>query len=534
MREPALTSQSCVDREAEWSRLERESFDLLIAGGGITGAAVAHRAARAGLSVALVEQNDFASGTSSRSSRLIHGGLRYLKHGHVRLVYRCLREQQRLASLAPHLVRPLSLLLPLYRQSASSLWAKRGGLALYRALQPRRANLFHERLDAPSMLGHEPLLPEADLQGGFLCREYLTHDARLVWETVLAARCCGACALNYVRLLEFLTSRGRVCGAILCNELTGRTMEVRAKVVVNTTGPWSDMLTSRINASTRRLRLTKGVHLIMPRRLLPLSQAVVLFSPRDRRPLVAIPLENLVIVGPTETEYEGEPGQSQPEREDIEYLLEALWSFFPDCSVTAQEVVARAGLRPLYDQSGGKPAGEVSRAYHIEWQRPELLSVLGGKLTLHRQAAEAALNVLSPALPLLARARDLTGTSASNQLQLPGALWASCSPESVREKLLEAGVTETSVEHLLSTYGSRALLFVPLLIEEPLWRERIAPPLPHIRAEAIFSARYEMAVCAQDFLERRTDLALRAKMEGLVLELDDLWAASQGMTAAYV
>ncbi len=532
MHEQALTSSLCVDREAGLSRLERERFDLLIVGGGITGAAVAHRAARQGLSVALVEQNDFASGTSSRSSRLIHGGLRYLKHGHVRLVYRCLREQQRLASLAPHLVRPISLLLPLYRQSASSLWAKRGGLALYRALQPRRADLFHERLDAPKLLGHEPLLPSEDLQGGFLCREYLTHDARLVWETVLAAACSGACALNYVRLLEFLTSRGRVVGGILCDELTGRTMEVRANVVVNTTGPWSDTLTSRINASTRRLRLTKGVHLIMPRRLLPLSQAVILFSPRDRRPLVAIPVENLVIVGPTETEYEGEPGRAQPEREDIEYLLEALWRFFPDCSVTAQDVVARAGLRPLYDQSKGKPAGEVSRAYHIEWHRAGLLSVLGGKLTLHRQAAEAALNVLSPGLT---RARDLTRTSASDPLQLPGAVWA-CSPESVMEKLLEAGIAPDCVEHLLRTYGSRALLFVRLLAEEPLWRERIAPPLPHLRAEAIFSQRYEMAVCAQDFLERRTDLALRAKMDGLDLglELDNLWAASKGMMAAYV
>lgn len=532
MHEQAQTSSLCVDREAGLSRLDGERFDLLIVGGGITGAAVAHRAARQGLSVALVEQNDFASGTSSRSSRLIHGGLRYLKHGHVRLVYRCLREQQRLAIIAPHLVRPLSLLLPLYRQSASSLWAKRGGLALYRAMQPRRAPLFHERLDAPSLLGQEPLLPAGDLQGGFLCREYLTHDARLVWETVLAARCYGACALNYVRLLEFLTSRGRVRGGVLCDELTGRTMDVRAKVVVNTTGPWSDTLTSRINASTRRLRLTKGVHLIMPRRLLPLSQAVVLFSPRDSRPLVAIPTENLVIVGPTETEYEGEPGQAQPEREDIEYLLEALWSFFPDCSVTAQDVVARAGLRPLYDEKSGKSAGEVSRAYHIEWHRAGLLSVLGGKLTLHRQAAEAALNILSP---VLARARDLPRMSAFDPLQLPGALWA-CAPESVMEKLLEGGVAEDSVEHLLRTYGSRAELFVPLLAEEPSWRERIAPPLPHIRAEAIFSERYEMAVCAQDFLDRRTDLALRAKMEGrdLELELDNLWITSKGVTAAYV
>jgi glycerol-3-phosphate dehydrogenase len=533
MRERAPISSSAPDREALLARLAREGFDLLVVGGGITGAAVAHAAVRRGLRVALAEQNDFASGTSSRSSRLIHGGLRYLKHGHVRLVYRCLREQQRLAGLAPHLVRPLSLLLPLYRQSASRLWAHRGGMALYRALQPARSGVFHELMDAHTLLGHEPLLPSEDLQGGFLCREYLTHDARLVWETVLAATHSGACALNYVRLVEFLTTaRGRVVGGVLCDELTGRTMEVRAKVLVNTTGPWSDRLTSRINASTRRLRLTKGVHLIMPRKMLPLSQAVVLFSPTDRRPLVAIPTENLVIVGPTETEYEGEPGEAQPEAHDIAYLLEALWDAFPDCDVTQQDVLARAGLRSLYDQSKGKPAGEVSRAYHIEWHREGLLSVLGGKLTLHRQAAAAALNVLSRSSSLLS-ADDRLPARASDPLQLPGAVWA-CSPLSVTEKLLEAGVALHSVEHLLRTYGSRAHLFIELLAEEPQGRELIAPPLPHIRAEAIFSQRFEMAVCVQDFLERRSDLALRAKMEGLDIELESLWSASQANTVAYV
>lgn len=537
MREHAPTSFSCPDRAVELERLERESFDLLVIGGGITGAAVAHAASRQRLRVALVEQNDFASGTSSRSSRLIHGGLRYLKHGHVRLVYRSLREQQHLAVLAPHLVRPLSLLLPLYRQSATRLWAQRGGMALYRALQPARSRLFHERLDAPSLLEREPLLPAQALQGGFLCREYLTHDARLVWETVLAATLSGACALNYVRLLEFITLRGRVVGGVLRDERTGRTLEVRAQVLVNTTGPWSDRLTSRINASARRLRLTKGVHLIMPRRLLPLSSAVVIFSPRDRRPLVAIPTENLVIVGPTETEYNGAPGEAQPESWDIEYLLEALRDSFPDCNVTQQDVLARAGLRPLYDQRSSKPAGEISRAYHIEWHGAGLLSVLGGKLTLHRQAATAALNVLARSSSIingsLRGAHDRLTQFRSHQLQLPGAVWA-CSPESIMEKLLEAGVSPASVEHLLRSYGSRAQLFIPLLAEEPARLELIAPPLPHIRAEAVFAQRYEMAVCAQDFLERRSDLALRAKMEGLELEPESLWAALQENSVAYV
>jgi glycerol-3-phosphate dehydrogenase len=521
----------CHDREAQLARMERERFDLLVVGGGITGAAIAHRAARESLRVALVEQKDFASGTSSRSSRLIHGGLRYLKQGHVRLVHRCLREQQRLAASAPHLVRPLSLLFPLYRQSSARRWAHRGGMALYRVLQPADSALFHERLSARSLLGQEPLLPADGLQSGYLCREYLTHDARLVWETVLAAACSGACALNYVRLLEFMVCRGRIVGGVLCDELTGRTMEVHARVVVNTTGPWSDRLTGRVHKGARRLRLTKGVHIILPRRLLPLSHAVIFFSPSDKRPLVAIPTENLVIVGPTETEFEGEPGSARPERQDIEYLLEALCSFFRGYSVKAREVTARAGLRPLYDQSG-KPAGEVSRAYHIEWQREGLLSVLGGKLTLHRQAAEEALRVLRPKLGC-AKAQLHRWTSKAERL--PGALWP-CSPAQVMERLREAGVREDSIAHLLGTYGSRALLFADLLAEEPTGRELIAPPLPFIRAEAAFSMRYEMAACMQDFTERRTDLALRASAEGRRLELepDEVWSATRESQVTFV
>lgn len=521
MREQTISrADSGVDRESALARLERERFDLLVVGGGITGAAIAHRASSENLRVALVEQNDFASGTSSRSSRLIHGGLRYLKQGQVRFVYKCLREQQRLAHFAPHLVRPLSLLLPLYRQSSTSLWANRGGMALYRALQPEPSRLFNKRLGAGDMLAQEPLLPSTDLQGGFVCREYLTHDARLVWETVLAATQRGACALNYLRLLEFLTCRGRIVGGLLRDELTGRTLEVQARVLVNTTGPWSDKLTGRIDASSRRLRLTKGVHLVLPRTMLPLSSAVVLFSPRDNRPLVAIPVENMVVVGPTETDYEGLPGEVRPGLEDTQYLLEALREFFPDCRVTPEDTVARAGLRPLYERRGGRPAGEVSRAYHIEWHSEGLLSVLGGKLTLHRQAAAEALRVLS---------RKLNASHAVDQRHaravrmLPGAVW-NFSPESLTKKLLEAGVRQDCAQHLLRTYGSRALLFVELLAEDRTWRERIIPALPHIRAEAVFSMRYEMATCAEDFMERRTDLMLRAKMEGFdKVRLEDFW-----------
>ncbi|HEX8138999.1 MAG TPA: glycerol-3-phosphate dehydrogenase/oxidase [Pyrinomonadaceae bacterium] len=518
------------ERERALARLERERFDLLVVGGGITGAAVAHAASLEGYRVALVEQQDFASGTSSRSSRLIHGGLRYLKQGQVRLVRRCLQEQQRLAQAAPHLVRPLSLLLPLYSPSRARLWAHRGGMALYRALQPKGSELLHEHLASGALLAEEPLLPRAGLEGGYLCREYLTHDARLVWETVLAASLSGACTLNYVRLLEFLFARGRVAGGVVCDEFTDRTLEVRARVVVNTTGPWSDRLTSRIENGSRRLRLTKGVHVILPRRLLPLTHGVIFFSRADKRPLVALPSDNLVVVGPTETEYEGEPGRAEPEPQDIEYLLDALASFFPGFPLSPADVQARAGLRPLYDQTG-KPPGEVSRAYHIEWQREGLLSVLGGKLTLHAHAAKETLSVLACSFgPTDAAPRR----DRSVVRGLPGALWPRGGPEAVAGKLRESGAGPNTVAHLLDTYGSRALLVADLLAEEPAWLEPVAPPLPFILAEAIFSMRYEMATCAQDFAERRTDLALRAEVEGRSPDLDRLWCAEEAAAESRV
>jgi glycerol-3-phosphate dehydrogenase len=270
------------------------------------------------------------------------------------------------------------------------------------------------------------------------------------------------------------------------------------------------------------------VHIILPRRQLPLARAVIFFSPTDRRPLVAIPTENLLIVGPTETEFDGDPCEVSPERQDIEYLLEALSGFFPNLRLTGQDVVARAGLRPLYDQTG-KPAGEISRAYHIEWQRDGLLAVLGGKLTLHRRAAKEALDVLAQRLNL---AHASYPRFASEARPLPGAVWT-CAPEKIVEQLAEAGVAPLSIAHLLGTYGSRARLFVDLLAEDPAARDLIAPTLPFIRAEAAFSMRYEMAERAQDFTERRTDLSLRAKVERVNPEIEALWPASRESMLAY-
>lgn len=534
LRTPTADSD---DRRERLALLASRAFDVLVVGGGITGAAVAHRAACEGLSVALVERGDFAGGTSGRSSRLIHGGLRYLKHLRLSLVHDSLREQRSLARLAPHLVRPLRMLLPLYGRTLPSRCGHRLGMAVYAAMQAgargRRANLRA----ASELAREEPLLGAEGLQGGYVCREYLTHDARLVWETVLAAAESGACAVNYARVEELLTARGRVCGAAVRDLVTGRTHEVSARVVVNASGPWSDRLAPGQAAGVRPLRLTKGVHVFLPRRRLPLACAVAFRARRDGRHMVVIPFDNLLLVGPTETEYRGRPDDARPEPEDVDYLLDSLGAAFDGADFRAADVLAaRAGLRPLYDD-GSRAAGQVSRSYRVEWQQDGLLSIVGGKLTLHRRAARDALRLISRRLgpvrastrarPQATRADSTARTSATARTgsaertawadaPLPGAAW-DCQPERLAEDLREAGLAEDSAAHLLETYGARAALFLPLLAEGPGLRLKLLPALPHVRAEAVFAARHEMAVSAEDFTERRTDLALLALAEGVTL-----------------
>jgi glycerol-3-phosphate dehydrogenase len=521
--EISLSQFTRCSRELDLARMAAECFDVLVIGGGITGAAVAQHAACLGLNVALVEQGDFSSGTSSRSSRLIHGGLRYLKQGQIGLVYRSARAQAELAQLAPHLARPVKLLFPLYRKSVMSRLGHRCGMFAYNALQPFDSKFRHARLSAKHLLENEPLLSAKELHGGFICHEYLTHDARLVLETLLAARDAGALALNYARVQELLFFRQRVVGALVEDVLMGRAIEVRARVVVNAAGPWADCLMNRAAPVRHRLRLSKGVHIIIPRSRLPLSHAVIFFAHRDKRALVAIPVENFVIVGPTETEYEGAPGKALPERVDVDYLLEALRDFFSALNIERADLVAaRAGLRPLYDRKG-RAAGEVSRAYHIEWQREGFLSVLGGKLTLHRHAAAITARLLARELKIKQSGSPIQAIN----LPLPGANWKNSSPVETKNLLLETGIEEESAAHLIRTYGSRAILFTDLLAAEPELRRRIIPSLPHIAAEALFSIQHEWTVTPQDFFERRSDLALCIKAEGETLppELERFWRA---------
>ncbi len=491
-------------------QLSEEELDVLVVGGGITGAAIAHQAARGGLRVALVERGDFASGTSGRSSRLIHGGLRYLQQGQVRLVFYSLREQILLARVAPHLVRPQSFLLPIYEDSPVPPAVIRLLVAVYHALRPRSGRQGYEHLSPQATLAREGLLRSAGLRGALLYQEFSTHDARLVLETVLAARAEGAPAVNYVRLMDFLIRGGHVVGGILRDELTGRQVEARARLVVNAAGPWSDLLVRTLAPGHRRLRLSKGVHIVLPRKRLPLTVGVNLFSPRDGRAFMARPSGSLVFVGPTETEYQGDPAAVSADAGDRDYLLETVNAYFPGGRLGPADVVGMmAGLRPLYDRPA-RSAGEVSRAYEMVWGPEGLLSVLGGKLTLHRRAAAEAVRFLEARLGRAGAGRN------GRPGVLPGARWSQ-PRERVAAHLRRAGVGPESVTHLIDSYGGRSAQVLDLLQEHPEWRSPLVPGLPHIWAELPFVRECEMAVKPEDYLYRRSDLALTAAAEGRAL-----------------
>ncbi len=362
-------------------RLTDGVLDLLVIGGGIVGAGVARDAAMRGLRIGLVEQHDFAFGTSSRSSGLLHGGLRYLAQGRIRLVYQASREKRLLHQLAPHLAQPLAFVFPASRGSGWPLWKLRVGVRLYDALCGGQNLGPSQAMTAAEVRAHLPGLEPKGLYGAVRYFDGLTSDARLVLDTLRSAATHGAAVLNYTRCHEAVRDGG-VWRCALVDEIGGGELVARAHVVVNATGPWA----SSLPASRLRLRLTKGIHLVVARDRLPVPDAVVMTD--QRRILFAIPWGRRVILGTTDTDYEGPIEAVRPEREDIDYVLAVANRTFPALDLTVADVRGSwAGLRPLVAQGRGRPS-DISRAHQIHMPQPGWVDVAGGKLTTYRLIAE--------------------------------------------------------------------------------------------------------------------------------------------------
>ncbi len=492
-----------ASRDDRWGALGARQFDLLVIGGGITGCGIARDAALRGLSVALVEKDDFASGTSSRSSRLIHGGVRYLEHGQLHLVFESSAERRRLLELAPHLVRPLQFTWPVYEGARIPRWKLGAGLMLYDALSLFRNVGRHRRLSARDVLEHEPALTPHGLLGGARYYDAATNDARLTLANVMSAADAGAVVMNHAAVAPLLVERGRMAGGMVRDALEPRSVELRARVVVNATGPWSD----------RVQRGSKGAHIAVPRERVGNSYALTLVAPRDGRVMFVLPADRHAIVGTTDTYTSSSPDSVRASAEDVRYLLESANAFFPAAQLTTSDVVsAWAGIRPLIPAVGDTPGG-ASREHAVATDSRGLISITGGKLTTYRVMAADVLRAVLPALGTGARSRG-AGTSRDPSASTPlfGGDFASIN------EVIASAVSATHdialATHLVSAYGNRWHL-VWASIGEAGGRFVVESGLPYTVGEMRYCQAHEMAVTLADLLMRRTHVAFETRDHGV-------------------
>jgi glycerol-3-phosphate dehydrogenase len=498
-------------RRRNLDRLQEEEYDLLVIGGGINGAAVARDAAMRGLRVAMIEKGDFASGTSSKSSKLIHGGIRYLQQGNFRLVRVACRERDLLRrQLAPHLVEPLAFLFPVYRGDPVGFVTLGLGMWLYDLLAIFRNIRVHRMLNAKRLRTVEPGLRQEALRGAALYYDCFTDDARLTLETVLAAHEEGAVVANYVELKEFVKQDGRIVGAVLQDCVAGARIEVGSRCVVNVTGPWADYVRKLDDPSAKPcLRLTKGVHIIVLRSRLPVAQAIVMHSPRDKRVLFAIPWDGHTLIGTTDTDFDGYPDDVKADEQDLDYLLEAANWFFPMAKLEVGDVVGTyAGLRPLVADAGTTDPSAVSREEEIFEAASGLITLGGGKLTTHRLVAVEIVNLVLRRLGLQRRRGERSSLTASKPL--PGG--RSKDQDALARQFAAqdgCGLTSAQIEHLARRYGSRTVEVLDLVKADADLRKLVVPGMPDIWAEAAHAAQAEMALKPDDVLLRRTQIGLK-------------------------
>lgn len=375
--------------------LKDEEFDLLIIGGGVTGVGIALDAASRGIKTALVEKEDFGSGTSSRSTKLIHGGLRYLQSLEFKLVREVGRERSLIHKLAPHLVIPEKMLLPLKKNGKYGKLDSALGLWFYDRLAVVPKNDRRKMLSKQKALEQEPLLSEERLLGAGFYSEYRTDDARLTIEITKTAVRKGAVCLNYCSMDEFVYENGIVCGIRCSDQIDGDSFIVRANYVVNAAGPWVDIIRQKDHPiSGKQLHLTKGVHIVVPHKKLPLKQSIY-FDVPDGRMIFAIPRMKTTYIGTTDTDFNNSPDQVGVEQEDINYLISAVNQTFTKYTLSARDVVASwAGLRPLIHEKG-KSASEISRKDEIFISPKQLISIAGGKLTGYRVMAKKTVDLIA-------------------------------------------------------------------------------------------------------------------------------------------
>lgn len=491
-------------------QLKSTHFDVLVIGGGITGAGIALDASTRGMKIGLVEMQDFAAGTSSRSTKLVHGGLRYLKQFEVKMVAEVGKERAVVYENGPHVTTPEWMLLPFHKGGTFGKFSTSIGLRVYDFLAGVKRSERRVMLSANETMNKEPLVKKDNLQGGGVYVEYRTDDARLTIEVMKQAVQKGAVALNYSKVENLVYEDGKVVGVVVKDRITGEEYEIRSKKIVNAAGPWVDKIREKDQSKTGKvLRLTKGVHIVIDQSKFPLKQAVYFDTP-DGRMVFAIPREGKTYVGTTDTFYDKDAAIPKMDSKDREYILKSIHYMFPEVNVTEEDIESSwAGVRPLIWEEGKDPS-EISRKDEIWESKSGLITIAGGKLTGYRKMAEMITNVLAKKL------QDEYGQSFTNcqtkNLPISGGDVGGSARfnQFVTEQVVagqKVGLTKEEAAHLASKYGSNVKDLFEMVAQGVEKAKEYDLPLP-LFAKLQYALEHEMVFTPVDFFNRRTGAIL--------------------------
>ena len=483
------------------SKLTQDTYDLIIIGGGITGAGIALDAVTRGLKTALVEKHDFASGTSSKSTKLVHGGLRYLKQFEIALVREVGRERAVVHRLAPHLVKPEKMLLPLITDGTYGKILTSLGLMVYDVLAGVEKADQRKMLSKEETLALEPTLREDILEGGGIYAEYRTDDARLTIEIMKTAAANGADIINYSEATEFEYTDGKITGVFWRDQLSGESHLTKAKYTISAAGPWVDQVREKDKSlKGKHLHPTKGVHIVVPHERFPIHQALY-FDVPDGRMIFAIPRDRITYIGTTDTDYYGDINDVRTDLSDVEYLIAGVNHIFPEVALSVSDVESTwVGLRPLI-QEEGKSASELSRKDEIFESDSGLLSIAGGKLTGYRKMAE---RIIDRVAEIEEENDRKLGESLTENIILTGGVFKNAAEVEVYiadiAERLKKDQLSYMANYLVSNYGRQT----EAIIEQAAKHTAKDPEVKLGMAELAFTVHQEATHTLLDFFERRT------------------------------
>jgi glycerol-3-phosphate dehydrogenase len=505
-----LGTFSSLNRSEQLLAMSKEKLDILIIGGGITGSGIALDAAARGMKAGLVEMQDFAAGTSSRSTKLVHGGLRYLKQLEVKMVAEVGKERAIVYENGPHVTTPEWMLLPIQEGGTFGMFSTSLGLKVYDFLAGVKKEERRSMLSAVETLEREPLLRKDGLKGGGYYVEYRTDDARLTIEVIKQAVNTGAMAVNYSKVEKLLYENGKVIGAEVVDQLTNEKFKIFAKKVVNAAGPWVDSIREMDKSKKgKHLQLTKGIHLVFDQSVFPLKQAIYFDTP-DKRMVFAIPRDGKTYVGTTDTVFNGDMINPRLTKADEEYVINAIDFMFPTLGITEKDIESSwTGLRPLIYESG-KSASEISRKDEIWESESGIITIAGGKLTGYRKMAEMVVDLLNK--KFIDESVGNFGNCQTKYLPISGGDVGGSeklvvfTTEKTKEGI-KLGLTNEQSRKLAKLYGSNVNCLFKLV--EKHKKDAITLGLPiDIYAQVMYAIHEEMAVTPIDFFNRRTGALL--------------------------